>query len=214
MRRRSTHASVPGIRARNDAYTLALALGGAVRAGAGWLARCPVPGHGKGRGDRNPSLSLTDGEGGRVLLRCHAGCPQEAVLDALRARGLWGRREGGEHRPAPQLEPQPPRDAGPDLLARLARARELWRASRPAVGTLVESYLRARGITLAPPLSLRFHPGLWHMESGRRWPAMVAAVQGPDGAMLGAHRTYLRSDGSGKAPVSPARPPPGHGRGR
>jgi hypothetical protein len=48
-----------------------------------------VPGHGRGRGDPNPSLSVDEGTGGRVLVRCHAGCPQETVLAALRDRGLW-----------------------------------------------------------------------------------------------------------------------------
>lgn len=35
------------------------------------------------------SLSITDGPNGTVLVKCHAGCAQEAVIDALRNRGLW-----------------------------------------------------------------------------------------------------------------------------
>jgi putative DNA primase/helicase len=50
---------------------------------SGWIARCPA------HEDRNPSLSLTDGEGGRLLVHCHAGCEQIAVIDALKALGLW-----------------------------------------------------------------------------------------------------------------------------
>jgi hypothetical protein len=34
---------------------------------------------------------------------------------------------------------------------------------------------------------------------------MVAAVQGPGGALTGVHRTWLWGDGSGKAPVDPQR---------
>jgi hypothetical protein len=34
---------------------------------------------------------------------------------------------------------------------------------------------------------------------------MVAAVQRPDGAITGIHRTFLARDGSGKAPVTPAK---------
>ncbi len=48
--------------------------------GSGFVARCPVQGHGKGRGDRNPSLSLSEGDDGKVLLRCHAGCTIEDVV--------------------------------------------------------------------------------------------------------------------------------------
>lgn len=41
------------------------------RCGRGYVASCPCPGHGAGRGDRNPSLSLAD-ENGRLLWHCFA----------------------------------------------------------------------------------------------------------------------------------------------
>lgn len=50
---------------------------------------------GKGRthcpahSDDNPSLGIIDSKDGKVLLRCFAGCSQEAVIAALRERGLW-----------------------------------------------------------------------------------------------------------------------------
>ncbi len=43
---------------------------------------------------RNPSLSATERDG-QVLLHCHAGCMQEAVLEALRGRGLDIRQPNG-----------------------------------------------------------------------------------------------------------------------
>jgi len=53
-------------------------LQGIKRAGTGrWLARCPA------HGDRSPSLSVRELEGGRVLLHCFAGCETAAVLRAL-----------------------------------------------------------------------------------------------------------------------------------
>ena len=58
-----------------------LALGGRWGGQSG-AARCPA------HDDRKASLSLSRGEGGRPLWRCHAGCTQEAVLEALRERGL------------------------------------------------------------------------------------------------------------------------------
>ncbi|QXD17023.1 AAA family ATPase [Rhodocaloribacter litoris] len=45
--------------------------------GSGYAARCPA------HEDREPSLSVSEGEGGRVLLYCHAGCSTEAVVEAL-----------------------------------------------------------------------------------------------------------------------------------
>lgn len=49
----------------------------AKRAGAGWSALCPA------HEDRNPSLSISPGTNGNVLVHCHAGCPIDAVLAAL-----------------------------------------------------------------------------------------------------------------------------------
>jgi hypothetical protein len=52
------------------------------KSGAGWIARCPA------HDDQNPSLSLREADG-KVLVHCHAGCEQSAVIAALRSRGLW-----------------------------------------------------------------------------------------------------------------------------
>jgi hypothetical protein len=46
---------------------IAKALGGS-RTGAGLMARCPA------HDDREPSLSIRQGEGDKALVRCHAGC--------------------------------------------------------------------------------------------------------------------------------------------
>ncbi len=43
----------------------------------GWTALCPA------HDDHNPSLSVSEGDDGRVLIHCHASCPTEAVLAAL-----------------------------------------------------------------------------------------------------------------------------------
>jgi len=67
------------------AETVARALGGARRSGTGWNCRCPA------HDDRNPSFSVTERDG-MILVHCHAGCDQEAVIEALRARGLWPER--------------------------------------------------------------------------------------------------------------------------
>lgn len=41
--------------------------------------------------DQHPSLSVTD-KNGKLLVSCKTGCPQDAVIDALRVRGLWGEK--------------------------------------------------------------------------------------------------------------------------
>jgi hypothetical protein len=93
---RSTDFLHSGIDGRNTtARAVSQALGGTGN-GKGFLCRCPVPSHGKGNGDRNPSLSVADGDKG-LLVRCFAGCDQRDVLAELRSRGLLG-----EPRPATQ----------------------------------------------------------------------------------------------------------------
>jgi putative DNA primase/helicase len=49
----------------------------------GFLAHCPVPGHGQGRGDRRTSLSVRLGRTGVPVLRCHGGCATRDVLAAI-----------------------------------------------------------------------------------------------------------------------------------
>ena len=70
-----------------DTETIAKSLGNAKMVNGQWLASCPVPGHGSGNGDKNPSLSITESEG-KVLFHCHAGCDQREVFDAVRERNL------------------------------------------------------------------------------------------------------------------------------
>ena len=67
------------------------------------------------------------------------------------------------------------------------------------------AYLKARGITLDAPLSLRWHRGLKHTATGLTLPAMVAGVQGADRALVAIHRTFLAVDSTKKAFVSPAK---------
>lgn len=71
-----------------QAEQIAKALGNAKRVGKGWLASCPLPTHGQGNGDRNPSLSISDGEDGKPLFKCHSGCDQHEVFHAIRNYGL------------------------------------------------------------------------------------------------------------------------------
>ncbi len=79
---------------------------GARETGSGWLVRCPLPDHGQRRGDRNPSVSVSEGEDGRALVRCKAGCETERVVEALglEMRDLFERngyqRGGGSYIPS------------------------------------------------------------------------------------------------------------------
>jgi putative DNA primase/helicase len=179
------------------AEPIAKALGGR-KVGNGWIARCPA------HDDRNPSLSLSTGTDGKVLLRCHAGCDQAQVIDALRARGLWEHSERHSRRRR-TFKTHQQKNTPPDRIDtdRTEYALRIWRAAVPASKTLAESYLHSRGLRLPCASTLRFHGGLKH-PTGGTWPAMVALVsRGPDDVPLAIHRTFLGRDGFGKAPVDP-----------
>ena len=175
------------------AEAIARGLGGR-RCSSGWVARCPA------HHDRTPSLSIREIDG-KVLVHCQAGCPQDAVLHVLAARGLW--RGSNERSAAPRLQRQDEtaRDGARHAKAALC----MWQSSRCATGTAVETYLASRGLMGPIPAALRFHPGLPH-PSGHTAPAMVALVTGGvDGRPVAVHRTFLRPDGSGKADLDPVK---------
>lgn len=65
-----------------DRVEAALRRAGSERGKAAGTWRCPVPSHGKGRGDKNPSLAVHEKDG-RVLLHCRAECPLDDVLEAI-----------------------------------------------------------------------------------------------------------------------------------
>jgi hypothetical protein len=67
-----------------QAEQIAKSLGNAKRANGQWVASCPVPSHGKGNGDKNPSLSVHIDDEGKPLFHCHGGCTQESVFQTIR----------------------------------------------------------------------------------------------------------------------------------
>jgi putative DNA primase/helicase len=178
------------------AETIAKALGGR-KAGSGWITRCPA------HDDRSPSLSLRDAEDGKVLVRCHAGCDQYAVISTLKSRGLWTDNAPRVFIDTFQHQLTQTKKLDRDNGKRTEAALSLWRVAQQADGTLVETYLGSRGLRLPATAVLRFHAALKH-PSGDSWPAMIALVtRGSDDASVAIHRTFLGRDGARKAPVDP-----------
>ena len=116
--------------------------------------------------------------------------------------------------PHPELE-RPQRRTSAAPAGSPEAARRLFAMSQPISGTLVETYLRKRGITtLHGTGSLRFHPRCYYRPDEysptEAWPAMIASVTDLGGALTGTHRTWLAPDGSGKAPIDTPRRAMGH----
>lgn len=94
-------------------------------------------------------------------------------------------------------------------------AHRLFAMSAPIEGTMVEAYLRHRGIAeIHHGGSLRFHPRCYYRPDEysptETWPAMIARVTSLDGKITGVHRTWLNPDGFdrlrlGKAPIDTPR---------
>lgn len=134
----------------------------------------------------------------------------EGSADGLRGGGASAARarEAAERRKRDQAAAEAERRRR----AKHQRQRDIdaWRAAAPAIGSPVETYLRARGLTIEPPPTLRFvrapfyadglEPGAGPRKLGV-WPAMIAAVQAPDRSLLCLHRTYLSDDYSAKREI-------------
>lgn len=177
-----------------EAERITRALGGRWHGRYG-TAMCPAHAN-----TRTPALSLANGEGGRFLAYCHTGCEFALILDALRGFGLV---EGRGRQPnATDLFQMRATEAA-ETKKREAQASAVWHEALPICGSPAEGYLRGRGISAPLPETLRFHPSCLHGPTTTRWPAMIALVEGAD--RLAIHRTYLRTDGRGKAAVEPAK---------
>jgi hypothetical protein len=163
------------------AAEIAAVLGEARREGGAWRCQCPLHG--------GHSLVLRDGNNGRVLATCWAGCDRRDVLAELRARGLLGNRM--KHWPRLTV---PHRIERNDNDCRIARARRIWDATLPAACSPVARYLAGRSIEFDPwPASLRWHP-VCPRPHGEPMPAMVALVEHVARGIVGIHRTYITDD--------------------
>ncbi|MFW2542668.1 DUF7146 domain-containing protein [Primorskyibacter sp. 2E107] len=111
--------------------------------------------------------------------------------------------------------PDPPRQHSlhlqpPAATGSQEAAQRLFALGAPIRGTLVETYLRGRGISGFDQMPrLRFHPACYYRPEGggpvARLPAMLAAITDLEGRQTGTHRTWLRPDGSAKANIDTPR---------
>ena len=145
--------------------------------GSNGMARCPA------HDDCNPSLAVSEGRNGQVLIHCHAGCEQAVVIKVLKSRGLWP--DYGECRPRGKTVKLLSKESEQD---RVRAAMQIWEDSRPAAHGPVREYLNCRGIVIEVPPVLRFHEAM---------NAMIALVQHVDGSFGGIQRVFLERDDYG-----------------
>ena len=161
--------------------------------------------------DKNGSGSFVcrshhrQGGDGFELVRHLLGCDLPMALKSV-AEALG--QETGRDNPVRFVK----RPKAKPTLDRSAALQKLWQESKLIEpGDPVALYLDSRGIALADyPAALRMHPALpyWHEVHGHpcklaSYPAMIAAVQSPDGLAVALHRTYLTPCGEKAVPINP-----------
>ncbi len=105
------------------------------------------------------------------------------------------------------------KEAAEKLAANRKNGFGLWlNGIKEISGTPVDTYLKSRAIDLSligrQPGAIRYLPNHKHIGQDNEltyWPCMGVSMMTPLGSFGAIHRTYLAEDGSGKAPVEPAR---------
>jgi hypothetical protein len=164
-----------------DAYALTHSLGGHWKNGKG-QAPCPICQPER----RRDQIALSVAEkGGKLLLYCFKSHCSFVDIGQAANLPLGGVKIGIDA----VRESEAKQSA--DAAAKLAKARSLWELAKPIEGTIVETYLRGRGITCPLPSALRFMPDIYHAPSASWACAMVADV-----STGGVHRTFFDKQGN------------------
>jgi len=200
-----------------EAIAARLEIQGLTRAGHEMVGPCPVCG-GHDRFSINKNMGIfncrTCGGGDVIrLVELVQGCNFKDALQWICGDAVVAiSPEEAARREARFKSQQQRRDAEADKYRQYARKRafENWRAATPAKGTMVEDYLRLRGLPLSDlPPCLRFAADLPYIKKidGKSTrlhsgPAMVAAIQLPDGRFSALHQTWIdTSQPKGKARI-------------
>jgi putative DNA primase/helicase len=173
-----------------DLRSIALALGGVI---SGRQVLAPGPGH--SAQDRSlavrPAPDMPDG----LLIHSHAGDDWRDCRDYVSGKL-------GISNDPPQLRSPSSKSTERRQVDRSAGAIELWKSGLDPRGTIVERYLKSRGLELPDDVAERvvqFHAACpWRGEDGslQRRPVMLTAFRLVIGDRLVAvHRTLLSDDG-------------------
>jgi putative DNA primase/helicase len=154
---------------------------------------CKCPAH----DDRTPSLHVSDSRDGKVLVRCHAGCSQDAVIEALKAKGIS--LSGKPSFPVLRTKWDPDKlSPEQEEAQRFRKACEILYVASHRGGGPPIAYLKGRGINVVPTSAMLLPAKEARQLTGIAFPAMVLPIAKGD-RLCGAQATYLDSDGSSKA---------------
>jgi phage/plasmid primase-like uncharacterized protein len=169
------------------ALSIIRGLGGDERTGM-----CLCPAH----DDHDPSLFVNlkkTTRKGDPIFRCRSKCSQDAVINALKQRGLWGKSKS-----SPQPPPRPASDydmsAKQEDAMRFRKAYGILRAALYAKekGPIADYFL-GRGIAVAPVNAMYLPASDAQRLTGKRFPAIVFPIC-DDGKLVAAQVTFLTMD--------------------
>lgn len=159
----------------------------------GDICGCGVIAPGPGHSPRDRSLMVTPDKHATdgFLAHSYAGDDWRNCRDHV--KDLLGIASNG-FKPKAHYPRQPIKPI--DSSQRIAEALAVWRETQPIDGTLAEAYLAKRHCLIdGLSADIRFHPALWHRQSGRPKAAMVALMRDArTNEPCGIHRTFLRAD--------------------
>ena len=198
--RRITHQEIATARTRHALSSLVCRQVKLAKRGGSFWGICPF------HQERTGSFTVDDGKGLYHCFGCGAGGDAihwrmfwgrlsfvEAVLELIGDAPLIDRREI-ERRESERAKAD---DAARDW--RIAAARQIWRETRPLLGSPGDGYFRGRGIIRERlpggiwPADIRYHP---HVLKGSRseghyLAAWIAALRDSAGKVVAVHRGFL-----------------------
>jgi hypothetical protein len=136
------------------------------KSGTGWVARCPA------HDDRDPSLSISEGDDGRILMNCFASCTVESICAALHINvsGLFSENRNGPAHPPKGKSAERPRFEGTEadvdrMQVDLARSRQ------------VQDYIESRGVSLRVAADLKWGAATWRFPDPQgQWVEKLAVT--------------------------------------
>lgn len=191
-----------------DIRQIAHSLGKAKKSGNGYMCCCPA------HDDHNPSLSISLGMNGQLLLRCFAECEFEDILKAIQDRGLLAynltetkKISRKPNSKAVKSSVMPCKDDTYSLQQCTSEepvgdnqeiAYKIWSEGSEINGTPAEPYFQKRGIDTASSsknkVVIKYHPNCGDNPE-QKYGGLVAQVTNESGHFLGIHRIFLTSAG-------------------
>jgi hypothetical protein len=203
-----------------DIKRIASALGKPKAHGNGYLCCCPA------HDDHDPSLSISLGMNGQLLVHCFARCEFEDIFQEIKNKGLlpYNLTENRENSrktsvelvrsPVMSCKEEPltlqqsnnvnEQSADNDFKEKQKRALKIWKESQEIAGTPAELYLQKRGIDTNllgnHKDTIKYHPNCGD-DSNQQWHGLIAQVTDKSGKFLGLHRIFLTAVGD-KMPIT------------